>query len=366
MARCMKRAGKEDARFALKYFMAIVCGALAIWYFFAFPAFGSKRIKEPPTKILKNDPKRSVYLGQGCFWHTQYDFYKLESHAASPFKGRAHANITALVGYAGGLFQQNGLEGRVCYHGERSMDYSRLGHGEAVSVELDWPDETVIDGTTRAQFKELVVHYFEDGFRDVGEGKRERLDPQDVGAEYRNMIGIPGGMESPLYKEVKAANKYNMPLKSGTGGPPGSDTEGEYVVYIYDSNKFPFFRAETYHQFHPNTVVGRDLPRDYLTNLVETQRAEERLISTGCPEDSFSGAFAMLYLAVVVGGAGSVCYGCLSMHQRFFDAAGKKRGMCRRGRPLQKVHLVAEPQTGDQPGMEERDGNDFTLPGTRK
>ena len=76
---------------------------------------------------------------------------------------------------------------------------------------------------------------------EAGEGKRERLDPQDVGAEYRNMIGIPGGMESPLYKEVKAANKYNMPLKSGTGGPPGSDTEGEYVDHTAPSVTYKDF-----------------------------------------------------------------------------------------------------------------------------
>jgi hypothetical protein len=37
-------------------------------------------------------------------------------------------------------------------------------------------------------------------FQRLRNGKMQRLDPQDFGAGYRNVVGIPGGVGSPLFK----------------------------------------------------------------------------------------------------------------------------------------------------------------------
>ena len=38
----------------------------------------------------------------------------------------------------------------------------------------------------RFEVSELAKLYFEHGFQTLPDGRRQRLDPQDVGAEYRN------------------------------------------------------------------------------------------------------------------------------------------------------------------------------------
>lgn len=69
-----------------------------------------------------------------------------------------------------------------------------------------------------------------------------------------------------------------MPLLDGSA----NDLQDEYVVYVYDSQDFPFYRGEAYHQFHPNDVVMREVPRTYLEDLKETQKALGRLDYNGC------------------------------------------------------------------------------------
>lgn len=49
-------------------------------------------------------------------------------------------------------------------------------------------------------------------------------------------------MESAAFEAVQAANKFGMPLHRGGGGPE-QDHRDEYVVYVYDTNLHPFFRA---------------------------------------------------------------------------------------------------------------------------
>merc|ERR1712107_613480 len=115
-----------------------------------------------------------------------------------------------------------------------------------------------------------------------------RLDPQDAGPEYRNVIGFPGGMDnSELWPIIQKANVHNMPLIRGEGGP-NDDKEDDFVVYIYDSTKYPFFRGEANHQFHANTVIGRPTPRSYRVTLKEVQKEIGRLDDTGCFNVSFS------------------------------------------------------------------------------
>ena len=78
----------------------------------------------------------------------------------------------------------------------------------------------------------------------VDGSRRQRLDPQDSGPMYRNVIGLPGGLRNTSWMAlIRAANVYSMPLLEGKGGPT-ADLEGEYVVYVYDSMVHPFFRAE--------------------------------------------------------------------------------------------------------------------------
>ena len=200
-----------------------------------------------------------MYVGNGCFWHTQYDTVVLEQDASGPFGGRSDANVTSLVGYAGGHFKSPGAAGTACYHGIPGTDYGKLGHSEAVSVVID-------PSSHREQVYALAFMYFDHGFVSVpceagdlgcvNGQRRQRLDPQDYGPMYRNVIGFPGGMENKSWMEmVRLANNHSMPLVRGEGGP-SSDKEGEYIVYVYDSTLFPFFRGEAHHQFHPNTVIG--------------------------------------------------------------------------------------------------------------
>ena len=79
----------------------------------------------------------------------------------------------------------------------------------------------------------------------------QRLDPQDSGSAYRNAIGLPGGTESPLYPIVEELNTAKMPLLVGKG----EEKKDEYVVWIYDSNRFPFFRAEPIATSHPSQCL---------------------------------------------------------------------------------------------------------------
>eukprot|EP00438_Fugacium_kawagutii_P018945 Skav232072 [mRNA] locus=scaffold1176:419322:430651:- [translate_table: standard] len=65
-----------------------------------------------------------VIVGNGCFWHTQYDFVLVEQDANGTFR-RNDAGVTSLIGYAGGRFESP--SGAVCYHGLPHSDYSRLG-----------------------------------------------------------------------------------------------------------------------------------------------------------------------------------------------------------------------------------------------
>ena len=192
-------------------------------------------------------------MGNGCFWHTQYDFFRVERDEL----GRGLDQVTARVGYAGGT--GSGPHGQVCYHGgPAGTMYGEMDYAEAVQVMLD-ADADV--GAT--QFEALVTKYFSDTFHRVGD-VWVRGDPMDRGPDYRNVIGIPGGTSGALYAAVVEANVNGMELVEGTGG--ASDSVDEGVVYVYDSEKFPFYRGEQYHQFHANVVLRRDVPKEYLVD----------------------------------------------------------------------------------------------------
>ena len=75
-----------------------------------------------------------------------------------------------------------------------------------------------------------------------------------MGPGYRNVIGIPGGITSPLMRIIQEENKDRMNLVAGNGNTyrDGRPTENDRIntIYVIDSDKLPFYRAEVYHQFH--------------------------------------------------------------------------------------------------------------------
>jgi peptide methionine sulfoxide reductase MsrA len=292
-------------------------GGVGLRWCLLVPPLFAVRVAGPPEG-WRNDPAASVWFGQGCFWHTQYDFWLLETDPRGPFR-RSAAAATALVGYAGGAYTSAG--GSVCYHGDPSTNYARLGHAEAVSVALD-----ANASAARVQLAALASAYFEHGFETVAAG-RQRLDPLDEGAEYRNVIGLPGGTDNAdWWVAVEEANAHAMPLLPGT---VGGDARGEYVVYIYDSDAFPFFRGEDEHQHHTNDVVGRPVPEAYTGAAKQAQRAAGRLGPTGCLGFAHLGTLSALCFGVLLGGGATqlatlLCLICA--WRRPEGGAGRPRG----------------------------------------
>ena len=75
-------------------------------------------------------------------------------------------------------------------------------------------------------------------FVELQPGVWGRPDPQDMGAEYRALIGVPGGLDGPYGAALRAANLHNMTLVADTKGHQ-PDTIGTNRVYVMDSHQFP-------------------------------------------------------------------------------------------------------------------------------
>ena len=65
----------------------------------------------------------------------------------------------------------------------------------------------------------------------------------DAGKQYRSVLGLPGGLSSPLFPLVQKANTHGMALKAGHGGD-GGDADEENSVWVMDTAAFPFWPAE--------------------------------------------------------------------------------------------------------------------------
>ena len=180
---------------------------------------------------------------------------------------RSSSQITAVSGYAGG--QRLGDGGRVCYHNfKRFADYGQMGHAEAVQVEI--PSKAL------PQFARRYFNLF--GSRGY------RHDPQDRGGEYRSVLGLPGGQDSPYYEVIRqAASQSPMNLVAGRGDEP--DTIGDKSILVYDSKKFPFYPAELYHQFHDD-FMGPPYGKAY-NAINPTLYKAGMLKNTGCPDSPF-------------------------------------------------------------------------------
>jgi len=311
---------KQRATYSVMGLLPFTGGLLGLLWCFLTPPPFSMTVDGPPAHH-RNDPTRSIYMGNGCFWHTQYDFVVLEQEAGV-FRNRTDEQVTSLVGYAGGRYQS--ATGTACYHGWPHLDYSRMGHAEAVSITLN----AISGPEAAAQVSALAKLFFGHGFVSLDDGRRQRLDPQDAGAEYRNVIGLPGGMDNAeLWPLIEAENTYGMPLIRVALDGPGDDTEDDHVVYVYDSNDFPFFRGEASHQFHKNSVIGRYVPPSYTRTLKQVQEVLGRLDDDlGCAELPFAELTLLLVwaIALIFGLSGVVIFALLPPQLRFWEPSHKE------------------------------------------
>ena len=248
-------------------------GAFAVFVLWTFVS-ALPRESSPPTLSAdsctpapKSTDAVKVYLGNGCFWERQWAYVRVEKGF-----GRDNASLTAKVGYAGGASPPHGGTA-VCYHTSDGRDYSWLGHAEAVQVLLD-----------RARATEQMLTLAKDFFGSFqgSAGSRARPDPMDRGAPYRSFVGLPGGMSSPLFPVFSSANTLGMAIKPGHG----HDADEFNTVWVYDSDKYPFFDGEVYHQFHSNFFRSEGMPYgdDYVHGLWDKQKKACRIVETGCPE----------------------------------------------------------------------------------
>lgn len=203
-----------------------------------------------------------VYFGQGCFWHVQNEFVKKEASTL----GRDGSAVTSLTGYAGG--NEVGDGGRVCYHNMAlAPDYGRMGHTEVVNLSVP-----------ESKLGEFAKEYFDQ----AASYRAGRADPQDMGTEYRSAIGLPGGVDSPLFSVIQNANAGRFKLLRGEGND--ADTVFSKKIWIYDSTKYPFHQGEIYHQFHDD-MIDR-YPEKY-HDLKQTLLKAGQIKEVGCPEFGF-------------------------------------------------------------------------------
>lgn len=212
--------------------------------------------------LAADDIATPVYFGVGCFWHIQHEFVM---QGENEILGRAPNQYTSAAGYAGG--KSTDKEGRVCYHNFQGVaDYGKLGHGEVVGMTI--PQSKIGD------FSDLYFSLYNPKTKD-------RVDPMDRGAEYRSLIGLPGGVKHTSYESIeKSAENAGFKLVEGKGND--LDTLGKQIVYVYDSNKFPFYQAEVYHQYH-NDFQSPAYGRAY-NELANAALDDGRIKGTGCPD----------------------------------------------------------------------------------
>merc|ERR1719331_3090116 len=227
-----------------------------------------------------------VWFGEGCFWERQFAYVMLELDPAGPF-ARPNASVTSVTGYAGAKGTGDG--GLVCYDNGGPSDYGGLGYCEAVGLMLD-------HGKEEQQFEALVTDFF-GSFTPTASGfMRPDLPPLlpfgDVGAPYRTVVGIPGGVHGPLFQVLSKKNvprgpyKMTMNLKEDAKGNMTQDETN--TVWVMDSTAFPFYQAEQYHQFHSNFFHNPQQPAAYpdwyLHDMFELQKSKGKIPNTGCPD----------------------------------------------------------------------------------
>jgi len=200
----------------------------------------------------------TIYFGCGCFWHVQHEFIEAERRVL----GRGSSDLTSLSGYAGGTKVNS--KGDACYH-----DYGQNGHTEVV--------ELVIPKSSIAEFAKVFWGLF---------SGKDRVDVMDVGPDYRAAVGLPGGMSSPFFAAIADSQEGHVAqafeLLVGAGND--RDTLGEALVWVYDTETYPFHQAELYHQFHDDFMAGGSYPQSY-NDMYDDVLGSCRMLPTTCPSD---------------------------------------------------------------------------------
>ena len=172
-------------------------------------------------------------------------------------------------------------QGPVCYYyGKRDTVYENLGHAEVVKLDLDADagkanqEMEMFASTYFRQFQktrqariETVAawlrhaDYIAHRVQTLCRAGMQRLDPQDAGPAYRNVVGLPGGVNSPLFKILEVImshqlsfvfkyhvnvncrltdvmglqkkNIHGMKLVAGEGNVPGQLKEDDRIGVIY-------------------------------------------------------------------------------------------------------------------------------------
>lgn len=177
----------------------------------------------------------------------------------------------SFAGYAGGNKlgknpNKPGSAGIVCYHNLMGVaDYGKLGYGEVVGMQIpessfrafadeyfslfgsdkERPDKVGDDAMIMCMYSNGMWHL---QLTPTHRTHRRHIQG-DRGSEYRSLVGIPGGVQSPLYPALQAAaDAKGLRLMEGKGND--ADTLGKKMVWVMDSDTFPFKPAEVYHQYH--------------------------------------------------------------------------------------------------------------------
>ena len=218
-----------------------------------------------------SDSAVPIFFASGCYWGRQHDMILFEQTALN----RTVPELPAVSGYAGS--KSAGTHGEVCYYNAAMQSvYSELGHAEAVQVLLEpW----MVGDAAR-------VFFDGGGFEELSPGVWAREDIADPGPGYRAILGLPGGMRSPLFAQVRAANVHNMTLLPGKGSD--DDTFGTNSVLILDSSEFAFYPAETCMQFH-DKVGAASYPPEYHALTQALLRSGRLPNSTACPRPEVCG-----------------------------------------------------------------------------
>ena len=82
---------------------------------------------------------------------------------------------------------------------------------------IDWGPLEVLNAPAQVYFSQ---------FRKTPFGML-RLDPQDAGPGYRNVVGIPGGMASPLFRVLQVGSTFSILVYAN------ADLPGALEVKLY-------------------------------------------------------------------------------------------------------------------------------------
>lgn len=236
------------------------CSSKAAGALLTTSAFGALFSPERANAAADEEELIDVYFGCGCFWHVQHEFVEAEKSIL----GRSDNKVTSRAGYAGGNLGMK--DGKVCYHNLAMVsDYGKLGHAEIVSLRIP-----------SSKFKDFAIEYcklFKNGLRPDQAGDR--------GLEYRNVVGFKGGSKNAdlAAQLIEASKETGDALDFSVG--KGSDRDIPSMVWIMDTEKYPSYVAEQYHQFHDGFNFGENYPGSY--NNLGGQFAKDGEDFGSCP-----------------------------------------------------------------------------------